>query len=116
MPRRRGGPHPARRTFQAIRIEVNRELEELGASLPQAAELLAPGGRLAAISYHSLEDRILKRFLLGEQEAGRMRVLTRKPVRPGPEEAARSPRARSAKLRCAERLLDGHGRAGEGAA
>jgi 16S rRNA (cytosine1402-N4)-methyltransferase len=104
MPRRRGGPHPARRTFQAIRIEVNRELEELGASLPQAAELLAPGGRLAAISYHSLEDRIVKRFLAGEQQAGRMRVLTRKPVRPEPAEAARNPRARSAKLRCAERL------------
>jgi 16S rRNA (cytosine1402-N4)-methyltransferase len=103
VPRRRGGAHPARRTFQAIRIEVNRELEELGASLPQAAELLAPGGRLVAISYHSLEDRIVKRFLAGEEQAGRMRLLTRKPVRPGSKEADRNPRARSAKLRCAER-------------
>jgi 16S rRNA (cytosine1402-N4)-methyltransferase len=113
MPRRRGGPHPARRTFQAIRIEVNRELEELGASLPQAAELLAPGGRLGAISYHSLEDRIVKRFMAGEQQAGRMRVLTRKPVRPEPAEAARNPRARSAKLRCAERLHAAHDPLGE---
>ncbi|MGH2682661.1 MAG: 16S rRNA (cytosine(1402)-N(4))-methyltransferase RsmH [Actinomycetota bacterium] len=104
VPRRRGGAHPARRTFQAIRIEINRELEELGASLPQAAELLAPGGRLVAISYHSLEDRIVKRFLVAEEQAQRLRVLTKKPVRPGESEAARNPRARSAKLRSAERL------------
>jgi 16S rRNA (cytosine1402-N4)-methyltransferase len=104
VPRRRGGPHPARRTFQAIRIEVNRELEELEASLPQARELLAPGGRLVAISYHSLEDRRVKRFLVDEQRTGRMKVLTRKPVRPSAREAARNPRARAAKLRAAERL------------
>jgi len=113
VPRRRGGPHPARRTFQAIRIEVNRELEELGASLPQAAELLAPGGRLVAISYHSLEDRIVKRFLLAEEHSQRLRVLTRKPVRPGTNEAARNPRARSAKLRSAERLHTAGTGAGE---
>jgi 16S rRNA (cytosine1402-N4)-methyltransferase len=113
VPRRRGGPHPARRTFQAIRIEVNRELEELGASLPQATELLAPGGRLVAISYHSLEDRIVKRFLAGAEQAGRMRVLTRKPVRPGARETAGNPRARSAKLRCAERLPAAPESAGE---
>jgi 16S rRNA (cytosine1402-N4)-methyltransferase len=115
VPRRRGGPHPARRTFQAIRIEVNRELEELGASLPQAVELLAPGGRLVAISYHSLEDRIVKRFLVEQQQRGRMSVLTRKPVRPSAREAARNPRARSAKLRAGERLViranDGDGEA-----
>jgi 16S rRNA (cytosine1402-N4)-methyltransferase len=113
VPRRRGGPHPARRTFQALRIEVNRELEELGASLPQAAELLAPGGRLVAISYHSLEDRIVKRFLVEEQQRGRMSVLTRKPVRPSAGEATRNPRARSAKLRAGERLVirDGDGEA-----
>jgi 16S rRNA (cytosine1402-N4)-methyltransferase len=101
VPRRRGGPHPARRTFQAIRIEVNEELEELAASLPQAASLLEPGGRIAAISYHSLEDRIVKRSLLGQTG---LAVLTRKPVTPSAREAAANPRARSAKLRAAERL------------
>jgi 16S rRNA (cytosine1402-N4)-methyltransferase len=100
VPRRRGGPHPARRTFQAIRIEVNRELEELAASLPQTVQLLAPGGRLVAIAYHSLEDRIVKRFLLGEE---RFQILTKKPLRPGEAEVARNPRARSARLRAAER-------------
>jgi 16S rRNA (cytosine1402-N4)-methyltransferase len=100
VPKRRGGPHPARRTFQALRIEVNRELEELAASLPRAVQLLAPGGRVAAIAYHSLEDRILKRFLAGEE---RLEPLFRKPVRPSAAEARRNPRARSAKLRAAER-------------
>jgi 16S rRNA (cytosine1402-N4)-methyltransferase len=100
VPKRRGGPHPARRTFQALRIEVNRELEELAASLPRAVQLLAPGGRLAAIAYHSLEDRILKRFLAQDE---RLEPLFRKPVRPSAAEARRNPRARSAKLRAAER-------------
>jgi 16S rRNA (cytosine1402-N4)-methyltransferase len=100
VPRRRGGPHPARRTFQAIRIEVNRELEELAASLPRAVQLLTPGGRMAVIAYHSLEDRIVKRFLRDDE---RLEVLTRKPVRPSAEEARSNPRARSAKLRAAER-------------
>ena len=100
VPRRRGGPHPARRTFQAIRIEVNRELEELAASLPQAVQLLAPGGRLVAISYHSLEDRIVKHFLRDDE---RLDVLTKKPVRPSQAEIRRNPRARSAKLRAARR-------------
>jgi len=97
---RRGGPHPARRTFQALRIAVNRELEELAASLPRAAGALAPGGRVVAISYHSLEDRILKRFL---NDAPDLAVLTKKPLRPSAAEAARNPRARSAKLRAAEK-------------
>lgn len=97
---RRGGPHPARRTFQALRIAVNRELEELAASLPRAAGALAPGGRVVAISYHSLEDRILKRFL---NDAPDLDVLTKKPLRPSAAEAARNPRARSAKLRAAEK-------------
>ena len=101
VPRRRGGPHPARRTFQALRIEVNEELEELTASLPQAVSLLEAGGRVVVIAYHSLEDRIVKRFLL--EEPG-IRILTRKPVRPGEAEVATNPRARSARLRAAERL------------
>ena len=97
---RRGGPHPARRTFQALRIAVNRELEELAASLPRAAGILAPGGRVVAISYQSLEDRIVKRFL---NEAPDLDVLTKKPLRPSAAEDARNPRARSAKLRAAEK-------------
>jgi 16S rRNA (cytosine1402-N4)-methyltransferase len=100
VPRRRGGPHPARRTFQALRIEVNRELEELAASLPRAVQLLTPGGRVAVIAYHSLEDRIVKRFLRDEDN---LEVLFRKPVRPSAREAERNPRARSARLRAAER-------------
>jgi 16S rRNA (cytosine1402-N4)-methyltransferase len=102
VPRRRGGPHPARRTFQAIRIEVNGELEELAASLPRAVQLLAPAGRLVAIAYHSLEDRIVKRFV---REDDRLEVLTKKPVRPSVDEATRNPRARSARLRAAERKV-----------
>jgi 16S rRNA (cytosine1402-N4)-methyltransferase len=97
---RRGGPHPARRTFQALRIAVNRELEELAATLPRAADLLAPGGRLVAIAYHSLEDRIVKRFLLARDD---LEVLTKKPLMPTKREAQRNPRARSAKLRAAQK-------------
>jgi 16S rRNA (cytosine1402-N4)-methyltransferase len=103
VPKRRGSPHPARRTFQALRIEVNRELEELAASLPQAASLLEPAGRMAAISYHSLEDRIVKRFLAGDQ---RLAVLTRKPLRPTEDERRANPRARSARLRAGERIQE----------
>ncbi|HEV8563578.1 MAG TPA: 16S rRNA (cytosine(1402)-N(4))-methyltransferase RsmH [Actinomycetota bacterium] len=99
--RRPGGPHPARRTFQALRIAVNRELEELTASLPQAVDLLAPGGRVVVIAYHSLEDRIVKGAF---RDDPRLAVLTKKPVRPTEEEVARNPRARSARLRAAERL------------
>jgi 16S rRNA (cytosine1402-N4)-methyltransferase len=100
----RNSPHPARRTFQALRIAVNRELEELAASLPRATELLAPGGRIVVISYHSLEDRIVKRYFLGEE---RLQVLTKKPVRASEGEVARNPRARAAKLRAAERVEPG---------
>ncbi len=99
--RRPGGPHPARRTFQALRIAVNRELEELTASLPHAAGLLDPGGRVVVISYHSLEDRIAKHAL---RDDARLRVLTKKPRTPGEKERAANPRSRSAKLRAAERI------------
>jgi 16S rRNA (cytosine1402-N4)-methyltransferase len=103
VPRRRSGPHPARRTFQAIRIEVNRELEELAASLPQAVQLLEPRGRLVVIAYHSLEDRVVKRFMAGEPHLSR---LTPKPIRPSAEEVQENPRARSALLRAAERTIE----------
>jgi len=100
---RRGGPHPARRTFQALRIAVNGELEELTASLPRAAAILAPAGRLVAISYHSLEDRITKRYLLQDRT---LQILTKKPLTPSKAESARNPRSRSAKLRAAEKLAE----------
>ena len=101
--RRPGGPHPARRSFQALRIAVNRELEELTASLPHAAGLLDPGGRVVVISYHSLEDRVAKHAL---RDDPRLRVLTRKPAVSTDTERAENPRARSAKLRAAERIED----------
>ncbi|MEX2421798.1 MAG: 16S rRNA (cytosine(1402)-N(4))-methyltransferase, partial [Actinomycetota bacterium] len=82
-------------------IAVNRELEELAVSLPRAAGVLAPGGRVVVISYQSLEDRIVKRFLL---ETSELEILTKKPLVPSKAEAARNPRARSAKLRAAERM------------
>lgn len=97
---RRGGPHPARRTFQALRIAVNRELEELAASLPRTVDALAPGGRVVVIAYHSLEDRIVKRFL---QSRSDLRILTKKPLTPSKAERARNPRSRAAKLRAAEK-------------
>lgn len=98
--RRPGGPHPARRTFQALRLAVNRELEELSASLPQAVGLLSPGGRMVVLSYHSLEDRIVK---YGFKDDPRLTVLTKKVLRPTNEEIEANPRARSAFLRAAER-------------
>jgi 16S rRNA (cytosine1402-N4)-methyltransferase len=112
------GQHPATRSFQAIRIHVNREMEELDAGLVQALECLRPGGRLAVISFHSLEDRRVKRFMraMGERampsrhepvppDAPRPRLRTcGKPVRAGEAEVARNPRARSAVLRVAEKL------------
>jgi 16S rRNA (cytosine1402-N4)-methyltransferase len=113
-----GRTHPATRVFQALRIHVNRELEELEACLPQCVDLLAPGGRLACISFHSLEDRIVKRYLRARSRVPAalaklpdvpqhlrpvLRVIGRD-IRPAADEVAGNPRARSAVLRAAERL------------
>ena len=114
--RRRGG-HPARRTFQALRIAVNGELGNIETFLPQAISHLRPGGRICVIAYHSLEDRIVKRFLREHTSIcscppelpcfcsgeGELILLTRKAVRPSAAEVAKNPRARSALLRAAER-------------
>jgi 16S rRNA (cytosine1402-N4)-methyltransferase len=96
--------HPATRTFQAIRIFVNRELDDLKALLAAAPQVLKPGGRLVVISFHSLEDRIVKDALRDGAKAGIYAVLTKKPVTATEEEIDRNPRSRSAKLRAAERL------------
>jgi 16S rRNA (cytosine1402-N4)-methyltransferase len=98
---------PATRTFQAIRIWVNRELDGLDAFLGQAAQRLNPGGRLAVITFHSLEDRIVKHTLRALQSAGAITIRTKRPVVPTETEIERNPRARSAKLRAAERAQTG---------
>lgn len=100
---RHGRMHPATRTFQALRIEVNRELEMLEEVLPQIGEVLAPGGRVVIITFHSLEDRIVKNFFRDCQD---LRVLTKHPVRPARDEQLSNPRSRSSKLRAAERVLN----------
>ena len=117
-PARFGDGHPARRVFQALRIAVNDELEELEDALPAAVDMLRPDGRLAVISFHSLEDRIVKRFFRARERGcicppdlpvcacGRepiLRVLTRRPVRPSAGELGLNPRAASARLRVAAR-------------
>ena len=95
--------HPATRTFQAIRIHVNHELDEIKALVEAAPRLLKPSGRLVVIDFHSLEDRILKDSLRDGAQKGIWTVLTKKPVTAGEDEIDRNPRARSAKLRAAER-------------
>ena len=100
MPRR-GKTHPATKVFQALRIAVNDELGQLEQVLPDAVDLLAPGGRLAIISFHSLEDRIVKNFLKSHPS---LKVITKKPVTASAEELKDNPRARSAKLRVAEKI------------
>lgn len=100
--RRRGG-HPARRTFQALRIATNGELDVIEPALRSAATMTRPGGRICAISFHSLEDRIVKRTFLSMSEA---RLLTRKPVVPGRREVEHNPRSRSARLRAVEVLSE----------
>jgi 16S rRNA (cytosine1402-N4)-methyltransferase len=115
-PRRFGDGHPAKRVFQALRIVVNEELESVEQALPEAVRLLRPGGRIAVVSFHSLEDRIVKRFFAAQARGctcppdlpvcvcGKepsMRLVTRKAVRPSPAETALNPRAASARLRVA---------------
>ncbi len=124
VPRSTDGIDPATRSFQALRISVNEELDELARGLAAAIGLLSPGGRIVAVSFHSLEDRIVKHALaeaagrapgasrhdpaaLAARPAPRLRLLTPKPLTPGPDEAAANPRARSARLRAAERLGPG---------
>ncbi len=98
---KRGPVHPATRVFQALRIHVNRELDNLRAGLVAANEALLPGGRVAVISFHSLEDRIVKWFF---RETPSLKILTKKPLMASEEEVALNPRARSAKLRVAEKI------------
>jgi 16S rRNA (cytosine1402-N4)-methyltransferase len=95
--------HPATRTFQALRIFVNHELDDLRALLTAAPQLLKPAGRLVIISFHSLEDRIVKDAFRDGVKRGQYRLLTKKPVTAGDEEIDRNPRSRSAKLRAAEK-------------
>jgi 16S rRNA (cytosine1402-N4)-methyltransferase len=101
---RHGKIHPATRTFQALRIAVNDELRALEDALPQAIEVLKVGGRLAVISFHSLEDRIVKRFFKQLAEEGKIKSITKKPIVPSDEEIKRNPRSRSSKLRIIEKL------------
>jgi 16S rRNA (cytosine1402-N4)-methyltransferase len=117
---RRTGPHPARRTFQALRITVNNELEALETVLEEAIPVLKQGGRIVVISFHSLEDRIIKNVFAKEAKGcrcpkefpvcqcnnqPRLKVLTKKPVVPTPDEISKNKRARSSKLRSAEKLV-----------
>jgi 16S rRNA (cytosine1402-N4)-methyltransferase len=95
--------HPATRTFQAIRIRVNDELGEIRSLLKSAGTLLRPGGRLVLISFHSLEDRLVKDAFKEFKDAGSFEILTKKPVVAGEQESLRNPRSRSAKLRAAEK-------------
>jgi 16S rRNA (cytosine1402-N4)-methyltransferase len=95
---------PATRTFQAFRIRVNEELDNLGKILETGWKILKRGGRICIISFHSLEDRMVKETFRRLEKQGEMRILTKKPVTPSEEEQTRNPRSRSAKLRCAERV------------
>jgi 16S rRNA (cytosine1402-N4)-methyltransferase len=123
-PARRTGGHPAKRTFQAIRIEVNRELDILGSAIDQAIDVLAPGGRIVVLAYHSGEDRIVKERLRAASSTGvaapaglpvepehlgsppRLRLLKRGAWKPTVEEIAANPRAESARLRAGEKLTE----------
>ncbi|HYA26784.1 MAG TPA: 16S rRNA (cytosine(1402)-N(4))-methyltransferase RsmH [Thermodesulfovibrionales bacterium] len=102
--RTRGKLHPATKTFQALRIAVNDELNEIVRGLASSLDILKKGGRLCVISYHSLEDRAVKNFMRDAMREGLVQVLTKKPLRPSPDEIRVNASARSAKLRGAERL------------
>jgi len=97
--------HPATRTFQALRIAVNDELNNLEKVLPQALQVLRRRGRLVIISFHSLEDRIVKKFLEEKKQENLLEILTRKPISPSPQEIKMNRRARSAKLRAAQKTI-----------
>lgn len=101
---RRGKTHPATQTFQALRIVVNSELDEIAQALPQALDMLADGGRLAVISFHSLEDRIVKNLFREWHRAGRAQLINKKPVVANRDEILANPRSRSAKLRVIEKV------------
>ncbi|MDW7728569.1 MAG: 16S rRNA (cytosine(1402)-N(4))-methyltransferase RsmH [Bacillota bacterium] len=123
---RRHGGHPSRRVFQALRLAVNGELENISTVLPQAVSSLAPGGRICVISYHSLEDRLIKLFFREKakscdcppyrpcicEKEPELKVLTGKAVKPSEDEINKNPRARSARLRAAERKGTAHKKAG----
>ena len=96
--------HPATRTFQALRMLVNDEMGHLDKGLPEMVGCIRPGGRLAVLAFHSGEDGRVKRFLRAGAKEGRLRLLTKKPIRAGEDEVAANPRARSACLRAAEVL------------
>ena len=96
--------HPATKTFQALRIAVNDELNNLKKVLPQTLEILKRGGRLVIISFHSLEDRIVKNFLKEKGQEGIIKILTKKPITPSLGEIRANPRSRSAKLRAAVKI------------
>ena len=119
VPHYEPGLHPATRTFQALRIATNKELEKLTLALPGLVNFLAPGGRIAVISFHSLEDRIVKQFFKTESSdcicppeqpvctcdhSASINIITRKPIRPGAQEIMENPRARSARLRVVEKI------------
>ncbi len=112
IPKTRGGApekiDPATRTFMALRMAVNQEMENLDALLKQAPKFLKPGGRIAIISFHSMEDRPVKQAFRSAEQTGFLALVTKKPLTPADEEIAQNPRSRSAKLRIAERRVIGH--------